>query len=123
MTTTRLLVLLLVAVPFVSAQVKHEVCYRKTDTSGGSPVVTERCITVSGDLVVSMNQWNASLQTPYKGPAEMVFKSLLSGLFTPLLGSFPPTAIANLKTAVDTATAALEAGKAAALPTLPEDEP
>ena len=123
MHTTRLLILLLVAAPFVSAQVKHEVCYRKTDTSGGSPVVTERCITISGDLVVSMVQWNAGQANPYKGPAEMVFKALSRGLFTPLLDSFPPAAITTLKTAVDTATAALEAGKAAALPTLPEDEP
>ncbi len=123
MCTIRLLILWLAAAAFLSAQVKHEVCYRKTSTAGETPVVTERCIPVSDDLVESMDRWNASLQTPYKGPAEMVFRAVLAGLFTPLLEAFPPSTVATLKAAVDTANAAMKVGKASALPALPKDEP
>lgn len=69
---------------------------------------------ISADLEESINA-AVTAQTAFPDAAALIFDNLQQNLFAAILASHPPATIVSAKSAVDTAQAALEVAKAAAL--------
>jgi len=117
-----------------SAQVKHEVCYRKTDTSVVPNTVSERCVILSVGLRQALLNWsdtqhNADGAPLYNGISSIVFSVLQNSLFVPALDQFPTAAMIKAQAAAERslaaaqAEAALRAEKESVLPNIPTTEP
>ena len=110
----------LFAVLSAFAQVKYEVCVRKTVGAKS----TEACVTLPTDIKQAIAQdMSADPHAYYQGPSDYFFKQVFRLVFAPLLDKYPSSAVQAAKAALDAAQAQLQAAKDAALPPVPTGEP